>query len=40
MHFDGVEAEEQVLAESALLNLLIQVGVGGRDQPDVDLTGF
>ena len=33
---EDVEAIEQILAEQAVLDLLEEVAVGGRDQPDVD----
>ena len=35
---EHVEPVEQVLAEAAVLDLLQQVAMGRRDQPDVDLT--
>jgi hypothetical protein len=38
VHLDGVEAEQQVLPESAGGDLGVQVGVGGRDQPHADLS--
>ena len=37
MNLHGVEAEEQVLTEAAFLALLVQVGVGGGEQPHVHL---
>ena len=34
--FDGIDAVEQVLPETALGHPLMQVGIGGTDQPHVD----
>src|SRR5271156_6116884 len=40
VNFDGVQAEEQIAAESACLDLGVQVGVRSREDAGIDAPGF
>src|SRR6266704_1333425 len=39
MDLDGIEAEEEILAETSCGDFLVEVGVGGGDHADVDAAG-
>ena len=40
MNLERVDAEEEILAEGPFSHHVLQVAVGGADDPDVDVEGF
>src|ERR1700752_2399727 len=38
--FDGIQAEEQIDAEASGFDFVVEVGVGGGEDADIDASGF